>query len=221
MEQDLGKPCTMSSWFANLVQGWLWSSAFSPIRGRHRLMPGNCSLKWSSRHTVQITRSKWINYLAYEVLARRACFPIERDNVEQRNARAHMCGIGPYYVSKYSGLGVLHLERLGAALDNFNPTIRTSNQVSLHLRLSILLRSAPCIAGHLNTARGMEEEAAMPSSPQSVHVSVAELGCHNKKGDCWLAVHRKVWELTDFVDKHPGGAESKPWLWCSVVKPFS
>ncbi|KAK8139822.1 hypothetical protein PG984_000945 [Apiospora sp. TS-2023a] len=47
----------------------------------------------------------------------------------------------------------------------------------------------------------------MPSSPQSVHVSVSELGCHNKKGDCWLAVHRKVWDLTDFVDEHPGGAD--------------
>ncbi|KAK7924757.1 FMN-dependent dehydrogenase-domain-containing protein [Apiospora marii] len=47
----------------------------------------------------------------------------------------------------------------------------------------------------------------MSTSPQSVHVTVSELSCHNKKGDCWLAVHRKVWDLTDFVDEHPGGAE--------------
>lgn len=49
----------------------------------------------------------------------------------------------------------------------------------------------------------------MLNSPKSVRVSVSELGRHNKKGDCWLAVHRKVWDLTDFVDEHPGGAESK------------
>ena len=42
-------------------------------------------------------------------------------------------------------------------------------------------------------------------------VSLAELGKHNTKGDCWVAVHKKVWDVTEFLDEHPGGPTSK-WL---------
>ena len=49
----------------------------------------------------------------------------------------------------------------------------------------------------------------MAASPQPVQVSSSELSRHNKKDDCWLAVHQKVWDLTDFVDEHPGGADSE------------
>ncbi|KAK8872961.1 cytochrome b2 [Apiospora arundinis] len=47
----------------------------------------------------------------------------------------------------------------------------------------------------------------MAASPQPIQVSASELSRHNKKDDCWLAVHHKVWDLTDFVDEHPGGAD--------------
>ncbi|KAK8049000.1 cytochrome b2 [Apiospora phragmitis] len=47
----------------------------------------------------------------------------------------------------------------------------------------------------------------MATSPQPVQVSASELSRHNTKNDCWLAVHHKVWDLTDFVDEHPGGAD--------------
>jgi len=29
---------------------------------------------------------------------------------------------------------------------------------------------------------------------------------HNKKEDCWLVIHGQVWNLTEFVNQHPGGA---------------
>lgn len=41
-------------------------------------------------------------------------------------------------------------------------------------------------------------------------VSLAELRKHDSKEDCWIAVHAKVWDFTEFVDEHPGGAESEP-----------
>ncbi|ORY66002.1 FMN-dependent dehydrogenase-domain-containing protein [Pseudomassariella vexata] len=41
---------------------------------------------------------------------------------------------------------------------------------------------------------------------QRVQVSVAELSRHNTKHDCWIAIHSKVWDLTEFIDEHPGGA---------------
>ena len=40
-------------------------------------------------------------------------------------------------------------------------------------------------------------------------VSLAELEKHNTKGDCWVAVHRKVWDVTEFLDEHPGGPTSR------------
>ncbi|KAK1968947.1 cytochrome b2 [Colletotrichum sublineola] len=36
-------------------------------------------------------------------------------------------------------------------------------------------------------------------------VSLADLGKHNVETDCWIAVHSKVWDITDFLNEHPGG----------------
>lgn len=42
-----------------------------------------------------------------------------------------------------------------------------------------------------------------------LQISSAELKKHSTRQDCWVAVHSKVWDLTDFLDEHPGGAKSK------------
>lgn len=47
------------------------------------------------------------------------------------------------------------------------------------------------------------------ATEQPVQVTLVELSRHNTKDDCWLAVHQKVWDVTDFVDEHPGGADSE------------
>lgn len=39
-------------------------------------------------------------------------------------------------------------------------------------------------------------------------ISVQELTEHNEEGDCWVAIHGKVYDLTEFAEEHPGGAES-------------
>ncbi len=36
-------------------------------------------------------------------------------------------------------------------------------------------------------------------------VSIAEVALHNSKEDCWIAIHGKVYEMTDFIKVHPGG----------------
>src|SRR5438094_338419 len=28
---------------------------------------------------------------------------------------------------------------------------------------------------------------------------------HNKRNDCWVIIHNKVYDLTDFLPEHPGG----------------
>lgn len=41
---------------------------------------------------------------------------------------------------------------------------------------------------------------------------------HNKPDDCWVVVDDEIWDITDFVPEHPGGATSEsrpslyPWL---------
>ena len=36
-------------------------------------------------------------------------------------------------------------------------------------------------------------------------VSPAELAQHAGAGDCWMAIHGKVYDLTEFAKRHPGG----------------
>ena len=34
----------------------------------------------------------------------------------------------------------------------------------------------------------------------------AEIAKHNTRSSCWLIVHEQVYDVTEFLDDHPGGA---------------
>ncbi|CAK9436847.1 uncharacterized protein LODBEIA_P13690 [Lodderomyces beijingensis] len=36
-------------------------------------------------------------------------------------------------------------------------------------------------------------------------LSLEEVAKHNKKDDCWVIIHDKAYDLSDFLDEHPGG----------------
>ncbi|KAI3804198.1 hypothetical protein L1987_25564 [Smallanthus sonchifolius] len=38
-------------------------------------------------------------------------------------------------------------------------------------------------------------------------ISVDEVSKHDKKNDCWFIISGKVYDITPFVDDHPGGDE--------------
>jgi len=42
-------------------------------------------------------------------------------------------------------------------------------------------------------------------APEKSSFSVNEVVKHNSKDDCWLIIERKVYDVTSFVEKHPGG----------------
>lgn len=51
---------------------------------------------------------------------------------------------------------------------------------------------------------------AMDGSTRSkLTISVNDLKKHNTLTDCWIAIHSKVWDITDFIQEHPGGPESE------------
>ncbi|KAI1331614.1 glycolate oxidase [Xylariaceae sp. FL0255] len=39
-----------------------------------------------------------------------------------------------------------------------------------------------------------------------IQIEGAEVAKHNQKQDCWIVLHGKVWDVSEFLDGHPGGA---------------
>ncbi len=49
------------------------------------------------------------------------------------------------------------------------------------------------------------DTTTLPST-QVATVSQSELASHNKENDCWIAYQGGVYDVTDYVPIHPGGA---------------
>ena len=47
--------------------------------------------------------------------------------------------------------------------------------------------------------------AVVEDLPDSSVVSVEELSSHNKEEDCWVSYDGKVYDITDYIPRHPGG----------------
>ena len=45
----------------------------------------------------------------------------------------------------------------------------------------------------------------------SLHATLrlSHLTSHNSKDDCWIVVHSKVYDVTRYLDSHPGGSSSR------------
>lgn len=52
-----------------------------------------------------------------------------------------------------------------------------------------------------------DRTATMQSVETKSTVTSEDIRSHNHAGDCWIAIDRKVWDVTDFLSIHPGGSE--------------
>jgi cytochrome b involved in lipid metabolism len=63
---------------------------------------------------------------------------------------------------------------------------------------------------HRVTERASKVELTiMETSMETRIVSLAEIKQHNTADDCWIAVHSKVWDITHFINQHPGGPDGE------------
>ena len=46
-----------------------------------------------------------------------------------------------------------------------------------------------------------------PPTPSEKTYSMSEVSSHNKASDCWLDISGNVYEVTSYLDYHPGGAD--------------
>lgn len=49
------------------------------------------------------------------------------------------------------------------------------------------------------------EDNSGSSSPETMMYTLEEVAQHSTKDDCWMAIHNKVYNVTDFISRHPGG----------------
>lgn len=50
-------------------------------------------------------------------------------------------------------------------------------------------------------------ESAMASAVDSKTYTMADVKAHSSDSDCWAAISGKVYDLTNWIAKHPGGAD--------------
>lgn len=62
--------------------------------------------------------------------------------------------------------------------------------------------------GKLNPKASSDTSSASSSSGSSTgDITLAQVATHNSSKDCWSAINGKVYNLTDWIDRHPGGPQ--------------
>ena len=89
------------------------------------------------------------------------------------------------------------------------PTLRTLLQPS-YLSFTVFYIELLCFLLHHQYTHFYSytpSACRMSSSPPHT-LSFSDLKRHNTNSDCWIAVHSKIYDITNYIDSHPGGSSS-------------
>ncbi|WCJ42575.1 cytochrome B5-like protein [Euphorbia peplus] len=73
------------------------------------------------------------------------------------------------------------------------------------LILCILLGAFVFIPRHFKSAPRAKVHSNVTVKKVSQVYSKAEVSLHNKRTDCWVIIKEKVYDVTSYVEEHPGG----------------
>lgn len=84
----------------------------------------------------------------------------------------------------------------------------TVAKVSLLIFAALMLTA--CTSTPSNTDNGNNSNVDPNSgdqNPDAKSFTAAEVSDHNSEDDCWMIINAKVYNVTTYINKHPGGEE--------------
>ncbi|KAH7512908.1 cytochrome B5-like protein [Ziziphus jujuba] len=73
------------------------------------------------------------------------------------------------------------------------------------LVLGLVLGAFILIPRNLKSDRTKNDQSNAKDKKASKIYSKAEVSLHNKRTDCWIIIKDKVYDVTSYVEEHPGG----------------
>lgn len=80
-------------------------------------------------------------------------------------------------------------------------TIETSDSDFLSLTMAALHIVNPW------AKKWIEKTATNENEPKTRIITLSEVSCHDSPKDCWVIIYDRVYDITNFLDEHPGGAD--------------
>ena len=74
----------------------------------------------------------------------------------------------------------------------------------LHKPSVITKYGAEYLVGTIAT-KGGSSSSSGPSGKNKIKFTMDEVAKHNNASDCWIVISDKVYDVSDFLNEHPGG----------------